>query len=195
AMDFFTVPTITFGVLYCFFVIAHDRRRILYFNVTKHLTSRWTVQQLREAFPFGDAPRFLIFDRDAKYGLELSAAVRSLQMRPVQTSLESPWQNGVGGALGGKLSSRPIGPRHRSERTTSEATPLRIRPLLPPGPYASGTREENAQPPRSFLGFRSRDFSRATWRIASSLRSGCLRPALCLRSCTPELHPSIYVCS
>jgi len=55
AMDFFTVPTITFGVVYCFFVIAHDRRRILHFNVTKHPTSLWVVQQLREAFPFGSA--------------------------------------------------------------------------------------------------------------------------------------------
>ncbi len=70
-MDFFTVPTITFRVLYCFFIIGHDRRRILHFNVTRHPTSQWIVQQLREAFPFGSAPRFLIFDRDAKCGLEL----------------------------------------------------------------------------------------------------------------------------
>ena len=95
AMDFFTVPTITFGVLYCFFVISHHRRRILHFNVTKHPTSLWTVQQLREAFPFGSAPRFLIFDRDGKYGLEVPAAVRSLKIKPVRTSFESPWQNGV----------------------------------------------------------------------------------------------------
>ena len=52
AMDFFTVPTITFGVLYCFFIISHDRRRILHVNVTKHPTSGWIIQQLREAFPF-----------------------------------------------------------------------------------------------------------------------------------------------
>jgi putative transposase len=95
AMDFFTVPTITFGFLYYFFVISHDRRRILHFNVTKHPTSTWIVQQLREAFPFGLAPRFLIFDRDAKYGLEVPSAVRSLRMSPVRTSFESPWQNGV----------------------------------------------------------------------------------------------------
>src|ERR1022692_4071845 len=95
AMDFFTVPTITFGVLYGFFVISHGRRRILHFNVTKHPTSLWTVQQLREAFPFGSAPRFLIFDRDGKYGLEVPAAVRALTIRPVRTSFESPWQNGI----------------------------------------------------------------------------------------------------
>ncbi len=95
AMDFFAVPTITFSALYCFFVISHDRRRILHFNVTKHPTSSWIVQQLREAFPFGSAPRFVIFDRDAKDGLEVPAAVRSLSVSPVRTSFESPWQNGV----------------------------------------------------------------------------------------------------
>jgi putative transposase len=95
AMDFFTVPTITFSSLYCFFVISHDRRRILHFNITKHPTSSWIVQQLREAFPFGSAPRFVIFDRDAKYGLEVPAAVRSLRVNPLRTSFESPWQNGV----------------------------------------------------------------------------------------------------
>ena len=95
AMDFFTVPTVTFSVLYCFFVISHHRRRILHCNVTSHPTSLWIVQQLREAFPFDSAPRFLIFDRDAKYGLEVPAVVRSLNMCPVQTSFESPWQNGI----------------------------------------------------------------------------------------------------
>jgi len=88
-MDFFTVPTVRFGVRYCFFVIAHDRRRILHCNVTK------VVRQVREAFPFGLAPRFLIFDRDRKYGLEVPAAVRSLGIEAMQTSSESPWQNGV----------------------------------------------------------------------------------------------------
>jgi putative transposase len=95
AMDFFTVPTITFGVLYCFFVISHGRRRILHFNVTKHPTSLWVVQQLREAFPFGSTPRFLIFDRDRKYGLEVPVAVRALKISPIRTSFECPWQNGV----------------------------------------------------------------------------------------------------
>jgi hypothetical protein len=59
AMDFFTVPTLTFGVLYCFFVIAHDRRRILHCNVTQHPTTAWVAQQLREAFPCDSAPRYL----------------------------------------------------------------------------------------------------------------------------------------
>src|ERR1700680_1345191 len=95
AMDFFTVPTITFGVLYCFFVISHDRRLIPHFNITKHPTSSWIIQQLREAFPFATAPRFLIHDRDAKYGTEVPAAIRSLKINAVRTSFESHWQNGV----------------------------------------------------------------------------------------------------
>jgi putative transposase len=94
-MDFFTVPTITFGVLYCLFVISHDRRRILHLNVTRHPTSTWIVQQLREAFPFQPAAKFLIFDHDRKYGFEVPAAIRSMKLVCVQTSLQSPWQNGV----------------------------------------------------------------------------------------------------
>jgi putative transposase len=95
AMDFFTVPTISFGVLYCFFVINHDRRRIQHFNVTNHPASLWIVQQLREAFPYESAPRFLIFDRDAKYGAEVPAAIRSMKIQCVRTSFESLWQNGI----------------------------------------------------------------------------------------------------
>jgi len=66
AMDFFTVPTATFRVLYCFFVISHGRRRILHFNATEHPTSPWIVQQRRGAFPEDAAPRYLILDRDRK---------------------------------------------------------------------------------------------------------------------------------
>jgi putative transposase len=95
AMDFFTVPTLTFNVLYCFFIISHDRRRIVHFNVTRHPTSSWIVQQLREAFPYQSAPEFLIFDHDAKYGLEVPAAIRSMKIGCVQTAIQSPWQNGI----------------------------------------------------------------------------------------------------
>ena len=95
AMDFFTVPSISFRLLYCFFVIRHDRGQIIHMNVTRHPTSSWVIQQLREAFPFDAGPRFLIFDRDSKFSCEVAAAVRALQVKPVRTSIESPWQNGV----------------------------------------------------------------------------------------------------
>jgi transposase InsO family protein len=95
AMDFFTVPTLTFNLLYCFFLISHDRRCILHSNVTQHPTSSWIVQQLREAFPYQSTPKFLILDHDAKYGLEVPAAIRSMNMGCVRTSIQSPWQNGI----------------------------------------------------------------------------------------------------
>ena len=95
AMDFFTVPTLTFGVLYCFFVIAHDRQRILHCNVTKHPTSAWVIQQLREAFPYDSAPSYLIFDRGSSFNAEMMDAVKSFGIQPKRTSFRSPWQNGV----------------------------------------------------------------------------------------------------
>lgn len=95
AMDFFTVPTVRFRVLYCLFILSHDRRQILHLNVTRHPTSAWIIQQLREAFPYRPTAKFLLFDRDGKYGLEVPAAVRSMALRPVRTSFQSPWQNGV----------------------------------------------------------------------------------------------------
>jgi putative transposase len=95
AMDFFTVPTLTFGVLYCFFVIAHDRRRILHFNVTRHPTSAWVIQQMREAFPYDSAPGYLIFDRGSSFNAEMIDVMKTFGIQPKQTSFRSPWQNGV----------------------------------------------------------------------------------------------------
>jgi transposase InsO family protein len=95
AMDFFTVPTLTFGVLYCFFVIAHDRRRILHYNVTRHPTTPWVAQQLREAFPYDTPPRYLIFDREHTFRGEVLETAKSLGVRPIRIAIRSPWQNGV----------------------------------------------------------------------------------------------------
>src|ERR1700732_1649570 len=68
SVDFFTVPTIRFQILYVFLVLAHDRRRIVHFNVTAHPTAEWTMQQLREAFPFEQLPRSLLRARGAVFG-------------------------------------------------------------------------------------------------------------------------------
>jgi putative transposase len=94
-MDFFTMPTFTFGVLYCLFVITHDRRRILHCNVTRHPSSAWVVQQLREAFPYDSAPKFLIFDRGSNFNEEMICTMKSMGIEPKRTSFRSPWQNGV----------------------------------------------------------------------------------------------------
>jgi transposase InsO family protein len=95
AMDFFTVPALTFGVLYCFFVIAHDRRRVLHCNVTQHPTSDWVIQQLREAFPYNSAPEYLIFDLGSNFNEEVIGIVKSFGIAPKRTNFRSPWQNGV----------------------------------------------------------------------------------------------------
>jgi putative transposase len=91
----FTVPTLTFGVLYCFFVIRHGRRKILRCNVTRNPSAFWIVQQMREAWPYARAQKFLLFDRDAKFGNEVICAAKNLGADPVRTAFRSPWQNGT----------------------------------------------------------------------------------------------------
>jgi putative transposase len=92
SIDFFTVSTIRFQVLYVFLVLAHDRRRILHFNVTAHPTADWTGQQLREAFPFARLPRYLLRDRDAIFGDDFREHVRDMGICEVLSAPRSPWQ-------------------------------------------------------------------------------------------------------
>src|SRR5215470_2873601 len=92
SIDFFTVPTIRFQVLYVFLVLAHDRRRILHFNVTAHPTAQWTGQQLREAFPFAQLPGYLLRDRDAIFGHDFREQVRDMGTCEVLSAPRSPWQ-------------------------------------------------------------------------------------------------------
>jgi transposase InsO family protein len=95
AMDFFTVPTLTFGALYCFFIIAHDRRRVLHFNVTRHPSSVWVSQQLREAFPYDTTQKYLVHDRDAIFNIEVRETIEAIGLKSMRTAFKSPWQNGV----------------------------------------------------------------------------------------------------
>jgi transposase InsO family protein len=95
AMDFFAVPTLSFKLLYGFFVIEHLRRRILHFNVTTHPSSEWVVQQLREAFPEAGPYRYLILDRDTKFNADVIRFLKATGLKPKRTSVQSPWQNGI----------------------------------------------------------------------------------------------------
>jgi putative transposase len=95
AMDLFTVPTATFRLLIVLVVIRHGRREVVRCAVTGHPTAAWIAQQLREAFPFESAPRYLLHDRDAAFSGEVRATLRSMGVEPVRTSFRSPWQNGV----------------------------------------------------------------------------------------------------
>ena len=95
AMDLFTVPTASLRLLYGFFVIEHGRRHIVHFNATFHPTSAWVIQQLREAFPYDTAPRYLIFDRDFIFNAAVIEFIKATGTKPVRTSFRSPWQNGT----------------------------------------------------------------------------------------------------
>jgi putative transposase len=92
SVDFFTVPTIRFQVLYVFLVLAHDRRRILQFGVTAHPTAEWTVQQLRNAFPWESAPCYLLRDRDRIFGEEFVSQVKAMGIKQVLSAPRCPWQ-------------------------------------------------------------------------------------------------------
>ena len=91
AIDFFTVPTVTFKVLFVFVVLAYRRREVLHFNVTEHPTAEWIARQLVEAVADRDAPRYLIRDRDRVYGRAASENLASLNVQQVMTAPASPW--------------------------------------------------------------------------------------------------------
>ncbi len=80
-------------MLFVFIVLAHDRRRIVHFNVTEHPTAQWTAQQLVEAFPFDTAPTYLVRDGDGVYGERVTRRMRSLGVNEIVTAPASPWQN------------------------------------------------------------------------------------------------------
>ncbi len=92
SVDFFTVPTIRFQILYVFLVLAHDRRRILHFGVTAHPTAEWTAQQLRNAFPWDTAARYLLRDRDRIFGVDFVKQVRDMGIQEVLSAPRCPWQ-------------------------------------------------------------------------------------------------------
>ena len=92
SVDFFTVPTIRFQILYVFLVLAHNRRRVIHFNVTAHPTAEWTAQQLRDAFPWDLAPRYLLRDRDRIFGDDFTKQVQDMGIKEVLSAPRSPWQ-------------------------------------------------------------------------------------------------------
>lgn len=95
ALDFFTVPTIAFKLLYCFFVIEHRRRKILHINVTRHPSAEWVVQQLREAFSEAGPYRYAIFDHDTKFDQSVVAFLQATGLTTKRTGVQAPWQNGT----------------------------------------------------------------------------------------------------
>jgi len=95
AFDFFTVPTLTFQLLSCFFVIAHGRRTILHVHVTRDPTADWVVQQLRDVFPEAGPHRVVLLDHDSRFDGGVIAFLKATGLEPTRTSIQSPWQNGI----------------------------------------------------------------------------------------------------
>ena len=95
ALDFFTVPTVTFKLLYCFFIIEHGRRKILHFHVTRHPSADWIVQQLREAFVEAKPYRYVILDRDTTFDDSVITFLQATGFTVKRTSVRSPWQKGT----------------------------------------------------------------------------------------------------
>jgi putative transposase len=93
SMDFFTVPTAKFRILFVLVILSHSRRRIVHFNVTTHPTANWTAQQIIEAFPWDTAPRYLLRDRDSIYGSSFRNRIKNVDIKEVITAHRSPWQN------------------------------------------------------------------------------------------------------
>jgi transposase InsO family protein len=93
ALDFFTVSTVTCRVLFVLIIVAHERRRVVHCNVTEHPTAPWTAPQVVEAFPWDEAPRSLLRDRDRIYGTTFRQRVKHMGINEVVISPQSPWQN------------------------------------------------------------------------------------------------------
>src|SRR5438477_5827785 len=102
AADFFVVPTVTCRPLFVLVILAHERRRIVHVAVTAHPTAAWTAQQLREAFPWEDVPRYLLHDRDTAFHASATTAT-AMGIHEILTAARSPWQNAYAERLIGSI--------------------------------------------------------------------------------------------
>jgi transposase InsO family protein len=103
AMDLFVVPTIGFNLLYAFVIVRLGRQDLVWINVTTNPTAEWVARQLTEAFPWSEAPRYLIRDRDRIYGAVVMRRIRAMGIRDKPTAPASPWQNGFAERLIGSI--------------------------------------------------------------------------------------------
>ena len=172
SIDFFTVPTIRFQVLYVFLVLAHDRSRIVHFNVTAHPTAEWTAQQLREAFPFEQIPRYLLRDRDGIFGGEFRKDVEAMGIKEVLSAPRLAVAASLRGARHRHDSPRVPRPRDRSQRGLTvparEVVPgvlSRIQDAPLAGQGRAGTSA------CALAGSRRRRCHSASWRASPPLRA------------------------
>jgi transposase InsO family protein len=103
AMDLFVVPTIGFNLLYVLVIVRLARRELVWINVTPHPTAEWIAQQTTEAFPWSEAPRYLIRDQDGIYGAAVTRRLRAMGIRDKPIAPGSPWQNAFAERLIGSI--------------------------------------------------------------------------------------------
>jgi transposase InsO family protein len=103
AMDLFVVPTIGFKLLYGFVIVRLHRRDLVWINVTTSPTAEWVARQITEAFPWDEAPRYMIRDRDRIYGTVVTRRLRAMGIRDKPIAPSSPWQNGFAERLIGSI--------------------------------------------------------------------------------------------
>jgi hypothetical protein len=144
SVDFFTVPTIRFQVLYVFLVLAHYRRRILHFGVTACPTAEWTAQQPREAFPWETAPRYLLRDRDRIFGADFVKQVKAMGHQTGARGAPLALAASLHRAGDRDHSARVPGSRDRMERSRLVSPPAKIRRLLSSESHAPGLGERHA---------------------------------------------------
>src|SRR5689334_18619712 len=175
ALDFFTVPTATFRVLFVLVMLTHGRRRLFHFNVTEHPTAEWTARQLLEACALEEAPRYLIRDRDRVYGERFSRQATALEIREAVIAPRSPWQNASAERVIGSIRREcldhvvVIGERHL-RRILSKYVD-----------YYNGTRThlslaKDAPEPRSVQSRKGGRVATRRWAPSRILAAGGMRP-------------------
>jgi len=129
AMDFFVVPTLGFKLLYAFVVVRLERRDLVWINVTAHPTAEWVAHQITEAFPWNEAPRYMIRDRDRIYGTVVTRRLRAMGIRDKPIVPASPWQNGFAERLIGSIRRECLDQCARpSWRDSAGESPAQARP-------------------------------------------------------------------
>jgi transposase InsO family protein len=176
AIDMFVVASASFRLLYVVIILAHDRRKIVRFDVTRYPTAGWLARQVTDAFPWDTAPRALLRDRDASYGQDFRKQVGAMGITEVVSAARSPWQNAyvervIGSIRRECLDYIVIFNERRLRRVLST-----LYRLLPPHPHASFTRQGLSGPAPGHAARRrkSRRLPASQWPASPLRTSRCL---------------------
>ena len=146
AMDFLIVPTVGFKLLFVLVILRHERRRLISLSATAHPTAEWIARQITDAFPWDEAPDYMIRDRDASYGHAVTKRLAAMGIRDHPTAPRSPWQNGHAERLIGSIPPGMPRSHRRPRRDPAAPGPRRLRRLLQQFPNASILGQRFAEP-------------------------------------------------